>query len=179
MATIITLRNGTKVIDPRLGRLISFDERSKQYPIRTQITTSKPRSYTWSVSKNLDQKAEGSCVGFSWGHELIARPVKYLAADYTYARNIYKEAQKIDEWEGECVDLQTQCLTKDGWLYGSELKIGDEILSFNIDKEELEWAVVDKIHRYENSNYRVWSSKTFEVAVTDNHKWLVKVYGKR
>ena len=98
------LKNGQFASDSRLGRIPQFDERSKKFAITDTITTfqaKNPRSYTWSVSKQLNQGMEGSCVGFSWAHELIARPMKYLTADNAYARNIYKEAQKVDEWEGE------------------------------------------------------------------------------
>ena len=100
----ILLKNNTYTTDPRLDRIVQFDDRSRNYPIRAQITpkqASKPRSYTWSVGKGLDQGNEGSCVGFSWAHELIARPAVFLYADYNYARNqIYKAAQEIDEWPG-------------------------------------------------------------------------------
>lgn len=87
--------------DPRLDRLVQFDERSWEFPIRAIIPTLAPqRSYTWSCHTYLDQGMEGACVGFSVAHEIAARP-KPLPASKDMARNIYLEAQKIDEWPGE------------------------------------------------------------------------------
>ena len=81
------------------GRVIHFDERSRQYPLllKAMILVTK----TWDCKKHLDQGSEGSCVGFGCGHELIADPVEVLSIDYTYCREkIYWAAQKLDEWDG-------------------------------------------------------------------------------
>jgi hypothetical protein len=95
------LRDGSKVDDARLARLVQFDERSRKYPVRKLVTGKKLRGYTWSCSKVLDQGAEGACVGFSLGHELIARPVVVSTVTAKFARErIYWEAQKIDPWDG-------------------------------------------------------------------------------
>lgn len=96
------LRDGTTTEDPRLDRLIQFDERSRQYPIRQLVAEKRPRSYTWSVRDTwLDQGREGACVGFSLAHELVARPMNAERINARYARElIYWEAQKIDPWAG-------------------------------------------------------------------------------
>ena len=58
----------------------------------------RPRG--WSLKTHLDQKSEGACVGFAWAHELAAVPIKISVNNET-GREIYKEAQTIDEWPGE------------------------------------------------------------------------------
>lgn len=83
-----------------LGRKIQFDERSRAYPIRAIVDTRVLRGYTWSCIPRLDQGYEGACVGFAWSHELAAKPKKVLNVTDDYARNIYHDAQKIDEWPG-------------------------------------------------------------------------------
>jgi hypothetical protein len=40
-------------------------------------------------------------VGFSWAHELAARPVVVPDIDAAYATNIYQSAKRFDEWPGE------------------------------------------------------------------------------
>lgn len=92
--------------DPRLGRLQEFDERSRAYPIMATLAAAppSPRSYTWSCGAVLDQGMEGSCVGHAWAHELIARPAIAAGVDQPYARRLYHEAQRIDEWEGGAYD---------------------------------------------------------------------------
>ena len=83
------------------GRLKSFDERSRLYPIRQLVRGLPPKTKLWECSKVLDQGNEGSCVGHGIAHELIATPVPVPSIDHTYARMIYLEAKKVDEWPGE------------------------------------------------------------------------------
>lgn len=95
------LKDGSTVKDPRLARVIQFDERSKNFPIRAVIENTTPRSYTWSCATHLDQGNEGACVGFSMAHELIAKPVVIAGINAKFAReNIYWQAQRNDQWPG-------------------------------------------------------------------------------
>ncbi|RLD07551.1 MAG: hypothetical protein DRI65_04420 [Chloroflexota bacterium] len=95
------LRNGDVVSDRRLGRLEEFDTRSRAFPIRPQLKSTKRRSYTWRCDINLDQGAEGACVGFGIAHELVARPAEVQDMTNEYARKkIYWNAQYNDMWEG-------------------------------------------------------------------------------
>ena len=85
------------------GRIPLFDERSRQYPVKAAIrefAAKRPRSYTWRCTKTLDQGAEGSCTGFAWAHELIARPAEVLTVTSAKAQEIYFNAQRLDPWEG-------------------------------------------------------------------------------
>ena len=94
------LRDNSTVTDPRLGRIKSFDARSRNFPIRALVGNKPPRSYTWSVKAWLDQGQEGSCVGHAWAHELCGRPAINMV-DHKFAREkVYWEAQKIDEYDG-------------------------------------------------------------------------------
>lgn len=94
------LKDGTTTTDKRLDRLISFDDRSKQYPIRTLVGDKPLRSYTWGLNTRLDQGPDGACVGFSWSHEMAARPYAVPGITYQTALATYHQAQQIDEWEG-------------------------------------------------------------------------------
>ena len=97
----IQLRDGSTTNDKRLTRIKLFDEKSKEYPVRALVDDKSLRSYTWSCGQFLDQGSDGACVGFSFAHELIARPVVVENIDNKFAKeNIYWEAQKIDPWPG-------------------------------------------------------------------------------
>lgn len=96
----IVLKDGTTTEDPRLDRLVEFDERSREYPIRTLVAGKAPRSYTWSLPVYLDQGQEGACVGFSWSHELAARPAPVAGITNETARQTYFQAQNLDSWPG-------------------------------------------------------------------------------
>ena len=81
-----------------------YDPRNLRYPIRSVIGSPPERARLWKPGAVLDQGQEGACVGFGWTGELIASPkpdrrVEANTAD-VYARNIYRQAQHIDEWEG-------------------------------------------------------------------------------
>lgn len=93
------LKDQTDPEDPRLDRLIEFDDRSREFPL--QLDHRKLRSYTWRCNPRYDQGQEGACVGFGIGHELAARPSEVQGLSNQYLRtSIYWEAQKIDQWPG-------------------------------------------------------------------------------
>jgi len=95
------LKNATRVSDPRLARIVQFDERSRSFPVRDLIAASNPRSYTWSCDVHLDQGQDGACVGFSMTHELAAKPVVVPNLTAKFAKEqVYWAAQKIDDWPG-------------------------------------------------------------------------------
>ena len=100
----VMLRDGSTTEDPRLDRLISYDYRSKAYPIRSVARVSvarQARSYTWRMPSVLDQGPDGACVGFSFAHDALARPAEIAGVDFTYAKEqLYWPAQREDEWPG-------------------------------------------------------------------------------
>lgn len=88
---------------PQFDRLISFDERSRDFPIRTMVADKPRRSYTWAINVSLDQGNEGACVGFGWSHELAAKPAVHSVTNQT-ALALYHQAQTLDEWPGEAYE---------------------------------------------------------------------------
>ena len=109
-----------------LDRIPHFDERSKQYPIRTLLPPTVTRTKKiWAVPPDvLDQGSEGACVGFGWSGELAATPVtaKELPGsptiDNAYALDVYHRAQAEDRamgnnWpEGASVLAGAKAVTK-------------------------------------------------------------------
>lgn len=96
----ILLRDGSETQDARLDRLIEFDERSRNFPIREALP-SQPRliSRTWaSTGTVLDQVAEGSCVGNAFAHDGMAQPVAVARITENTATDLYKLAQLRDEF---------------------------------------------------------------------------------
>ena len=99
----IVLKNGSTVSDARLGRVVHFDERSRNFRAVAGIENYPLRSYSWSCNTWLDQGYEGSCVGHAWAHELAARPAVVPVSSPT-ALGIYHRAQQLDPWEGEAYE---------------------------------------------------------------------------
>lgn len=87
---------------PKFGRLVEFDERSKNYPIRTLLPKiTRRRSYTWRCSVTLDQGDSPACAGFSVSQEAAAAPVEVPGITEQVAFDVYKRALQLDEWPGE------------------------------------------------------------------------------
>lgn len=83
------------------GRLIQFDERSRNFPIRALIDSmATPRSYTWSCGVNLDQGYLPACTGFAVCHEAAAKPCVIAGITDQVAIALYYRAQDLDEWPG-------------------------------------------------------------------------------
>jgi len=54
----------------------------------------------WPNPIQLDQSAEGACVGFGWTGWANARPRRHEFGDQ-HGFDVYNEAKKLDPWEGE------------------------------------------------------------------------------
>lgn len=97
----IQLKGGYKTADPRLDRLPQFDSRNLKYLAIRGIEDQVPINKVWEINVHLDQGQEGACVGFAFGADALAKPNSVSFVDNKYSREVYKAAQKIDEWEGE------------------------------------------------------------------------------
>lgn len=132
--TTRTLRDGeTTTEDRRLDRIVLFDDRSRDFPVRALLAetpvpgqydltylTAPPRSYTWDCDIVLDQGREGACVGFAWTHEAAARPDRRFATQ-SDALALYRRAKQLDPWPGEAYDgtavlAGAKAAVEKGWL---------------------------------------------------------------
>jgi hypothetical protein len=94
------LRDGSTPNDPRLGRLPSFDSRSRQFPVRALLAPdAQIRSKTWRCDPRLDQLQTPRCTGFAWTHDHAAEPGRRKVTP-DLADRWYHLAQDNDEWAG-------------------------------------------------------------------------------
>ena len=93
-----------KDIVRRFDRLVRFDQRSRQFPIRAGLRNVVPRSYTWRCDAWLNQGSEGACTGFATTHEAAARPYPVPALTNAIAKAVYRRAKQLDQWPGEAYD---------------------------------------------------------------------------
>lgn len=76
------------------------DERWRAYAALSNDSTRNSR-YWYDNEAWLDQGQEGACVGFGWTHWLNDGPVTRKGYfDNGFARQVYLDAQHVDEWEG-------------------------------------------------------------------------------
>jgi len=95
-------------IERKFDWVSKHDPKSRKYAIRPLLEkrTIEKRPVMWQEGIVTDQGSEGACVGFAWMNEMLATPVApanqppaKLANSLAYS--YYREAQKIDQWEGE------------------------------------------------------------------------------
>lgn len=98
------LKDGTTTEDPRLDRLVEFDEKSRLYNVADRQPLPEGfRSKTWRLDRKLllDQGREGACVSTAVSHDLAAAPRRVGQITMDWARErIYWPAQRIDLWDG-------------------------------------------------------------------------------
>ena len=136
----IQLASGQVVHDPRLDRSYQLDWRSLDYAVGAELLDGavpihRPRSYTWSIDEWLDQGYEGACVGFSFSHELAARPQEIHNIDDEFARQVYFAAQQIDPWSGGAYPGATE------FYEGTSVLAGAQVLQKRGFYESYYWAL--------------------------------------
>ena len=79
----------------------------------------------------------------------------------------------------QCVDEDTEILTKRGWLKHADLQEGDETLGLHEDGT-VSWTRVNRVSRYPGHHDMVhWKSRGHDSLTTPNHRWLVEWWGNR
>jgi len=86
-----------------LGRRQEHDPRSLKFPV--EVADAPLKSKTWRCGPVLDQGDTSACTGFSRTADLMAwpAPAKFEQPD-AFAADVYRLAQKLDEWTGEDYD---------------------------------------------------------------------------
>ena len=72
----------------------------------------------------------------------------------------------------QCVPLDSEILTRRGWLTHDEVRIGDETLGYNPESGRSEWTPITKIVHYENAPIVRIGNKRWGARVTPNHRWF-------
>jgi hypothetical protein len=74
-----------------------------------------------------------------------------------------------------CVPLDSLAITKEGLKSYEEIEIGEDILTYNLNTDELEWKPVKNLHYYENADVmEIKKSTGFKFKCTPTHKWVIK-----
>lgn len=80
----------------------------------------------------------------------------------------------------ECVPLQAQILTRDGFRYHDEVRIGDEVLAYDADRDLSIWTPLEDVRVYREPFETVsLTSRSFQAVCTPDHSWAVHRAGKR
>ena len=73
-----------------------------------------------------------------------------------------------------CVDEQTECLTQQGWKKYNDLNLGENIITFNVDTDQLEVKPLLAKYVYEcNEEITKVDSRDLSMWITNNHRCIV------
>ncbi len=75
----------------------------------------------------------------------------------------------------ECVDFETECLTKRGWKHVYELEAEDQLYCMDEETEKGIWSPILQLNvqeKYEGPMIEI-KNKQIDALVTPNHEWLV------
>ncbi len=74
-----------------------------------------------------------------------------------------------------CVDFETEALTRRGWVGGNDLTLDDEILTKNADTGALEWQHPTAVNRFPDYEGPLveFDSMPLSAVTTPSHRWLV------
>jgi len=90
---------------PTLDYVPKLDERNRAYRITADRDLTMQARYWTPGSVVTDQGTEGACVGHGTVNEYLASPARGRLPDAnTTAYEVYRAAQRIDEWQGEDYD---------------------------------------------------------------------------
>lgn len=98
---------------------------------------------------------------------------RYLFQTFAY-KTWRQKWPMVDVVPHQCVDLETEVLSKRGWLNYSSITEGDEILTLNMVSGLAEWKPVNFVYRgISASSMGRIKNRSIDALVTRDHKWAV------
>lgn len=74
----------------------------------------------------------------------------------------------------ECVPLDSEILTKNGWKKYNEIAVGDTVMGYNLETKQCEWTELKAINVFGEQLVETYKNDNFIVTCTPNHKWAVE-----
>ncbi len=99
------------------------------------------------------------------------KQVKQAMQTFVFNLNI------ASRWGGQCVSEDTEALTSNGWKKYHEIGDEDEIATFNIESDKIEFLKPERIASYDYDGYLVrLKNRVQDQLVTPNHKVVRKKF---
>mgnify|MGYP001566275071 CR=1 FL=1 len=102
--------------------------------------------------------------------EVAAQGVAHALFDYSDITNMDRAIKwVIPFW---CVPVSHEILTREGWKYESDLKIGEDVLTYKLETGELEWGPVEEKAVFDfDGLLKKFDTKQSDWLFTDDHRW--------
>jgi uracil-DNA glycosylase family 4 len=105
-----------------------------------------------------------------WAGERARRRPLWQIGDHDDARRVVAEHGSVN-----CLDAETEALTRRGWVRGFDLLRDDELLTKNAGTGALEWQPMTDLKLWPDYEGPVveFKSRSFHAVSTPEHRWLV------
>ncbi len=76
----------------------------------------------------------------------------------------------------ECVPLDSEILTRDGWKTHDQVRVGEEVLAYDTEGDQCRWTPLQEVSVFRDAPVSELRSPEgqFSVRCTPNHKWAVR-----
>lgn len=81
----------------------------------------------------------------------------------------------------QCVPLNTEILTRRGFLRHDEVRVGEDVLAYDCDSDTCRWVPLQNVSVYENESLISLKSRSLDILCNAEHSWAVRRFrtGKR
>lgn len=149
----------------------STDIKGKEYAeVPQRIKAFRKLFPLGKILTNMLSNENGVCV---FRAEIYADNDTLLGTGTAYEKENSTFINKTSYIEN-CVPLDTLILTKNGWKYYYQLNIGDEVLSCNLETNNIEYCKVLNINLYKDKEITELKNSRFSVMCTPEHKWVTR-----
>jgi len=138
-------------------------------PVNERLKAFRADYPNWSLESEIVQLDDNACVirAVIRDENGIIRATGLAQEDRT--SSMINKTSYVEN----CVPRDTQILTKDGWKYWYQLKIGDEVFSLNTETRKNEYCKLTAINLYEKKSLIELKTSRFRAVCTPEHKWLI------
>ncbi len=71
-----------------------------------------------------------------------------------------------------CVPLDTEILTRRGWLHYNEIQDGDETLGYDHELKINRWTKITQVNVFNNQQTKCYRNRNWRIRTTEGHRWV-------
>lgn len=105
-------------------------------------------------------------------HTLTAQMIGFR--DRARPGGVFESARQQGKVYNFCVPMDTEILTKRGWLSHNEVREGDYTIGYNAKTRKSEWTRINGVHKFGESPLVKMSSGSWSAVCTPNHRWVTE-----
>jgi DNA polymerase I-like protein with 3'-5' exonuclease and polymerase domains len=94
------------------------------------------------------------------------------AREVTQDPTLTKDDPRRQMTKNACVPLDTQILTRRGWLKHDEVRVGDETLGLDPADRRTKWTQITAVHHYEDAEVVRLGNRQRSFETTREHRWI-------